>query len=56
MTDARAARGQTGTPNRCVICEWLLRQRASTTDALQRRGLVDADIRHRQTMHPEGPK
>ena len=57
MTDVAASAewGRIGKfPLRCEICDWLSRQRDTATDALQRRGLVDADIRHRQTMHPEG--
>jgi len=40
-------------PLRCEVCDWLVAQRARTTSALERQGLVDTEIRHRQTMHPE---
>ena len=57
MTDINAKThwGRLGSfPLRCEVCDWLKHQRGKATDALYRRGLVDAELRHRQTMHPEG--
>jgi len=57
MTDVNAKThwGRLGSfPLRCEVCDWLQHQRGKATNALHRRGLVDADIRHQQTMHPEG--
>ena len=57
MTDVNAKThwGRLGTfPLRCEVCDWLQHQRGKATNALHRRGLVDAEIRHQQTMHPEG--
>ena len=56
MTDvtARAEWGHLGKFTlRCALCDWLSHQRdKASTDALHR-GLVDAETRHRITMHPE---
>ena len=52
---AKAEWGRIGKfPLHCEICDWITHQRNKTTDAMPRRGLVDAEIQHRQTMHPEG--
>jgi hypothetical protein len=56
VADLQAQWGSLGTfpASRCEICDWITHQRNKTTDAMPRRGLVDAEIQHRQTMHPEG--
>ena len=52
---AKAEWGRIGKfPLRCEICDWIAYRRDQTTDAIERRGLVDAETRHRQTMHPAG--
>ena len=57
MTDINAKThwGRLGAfPLRCEVCDWNADPRDRTTDARHRRGLVDAETQHRQTMHPEG--